>query len=278
MPRLVVVPTPIGNLEDITLRALRALNEVDLVLAEDTRHTRRLFSHFGISTRLLSYHQHNKIDRLATVLRTLEGADVALVSNAGTPAVSDPGFELINAVIREGIELDVLPGASALVTAVVGAALPAPGFVFGGFLPRRAAQRREHLAGLAALPETLIFYEAPHRILAVLADMLAVLGNRRMVVARELTKVHQEWVRGTIAEIADRYAAETARGEMTLVIAGALQPQSPDRGDAESEMRKMRERGEARQVVLDAISASHGLSRNEAYRLWLSLDAEHPAD
>jgi 16S rRNA (cytidine1402-2'-O)-methyltransferase len=271
MPRLVVVPTPIGNLEDITLRALKVLGSVSLVLAEDTRHTRRLLTHHGISARLLSYHQHNKLARLEAALRALQEGDVALVSNAGTPSISDPGFELIRAAIDEGIEIDVLPGASAVTTAVVGAAISAPGFLFYGFLPRRSSERRIRLQTLTTIPQSLVFYEAPHRLAASLRDMLTVLGDRQVVLARELTKLHQEWVRGSISEVCLRYQDTLPRGELTIVVAGAVDEAAPDETGALEHMRARRVEGHDRKSVIEETSRVFGVPRNEAYRMWLAL-------
>lgn len=272
MPRLVIVPTPIGNLEDITLRALRVLSSAPLVLAEDTRHTRRLLVHHNVSAKLLSYHQHNKRNRLATALRALQDGDVALVSNAGMPSISDPGFELVQAAIAEGIEIDVLPGASAVVTAVVGAAIPAPGFLFFGFLPRRSGERQSRLRGLAAVSQSLVFYEAPHRTAGTLRDMLAVLGDRQIVVARELTKLHQEWVRGSIVELCRRYTDAPPRGELTIVVAGVAEDVELDADAALEHMRTRYRAGENRKLVIEETSRIFGLARNQAYRMWLSVE------
>lgn len=272
--RLIVVPTPIGNLEDITLRALRMLGEVSLVLAEDTRHTRHLLVHHHISARLLSYHQHNKRDRLIEVLEALQTGDVALVSSAGMPSISDPGFELVEAAIAAGIEIDVLPGASAVITALVGAAIPAPGFLFFGFLPRHAGERRARLRELQSLRQSLVFYEAPHRVADSLQDMLTVLGNREAVVARELTKLHQEWVRGSVTEICARYRELQPRGELTLVVAGAPEEAGPDMAAAREYMRRQRSAGVNRREAIQEHSRLFGLARNDAYRMWLDLDRE----
>ncbi len=278
MPRLIIVPTPIGNLDDITLRALNVLGEVSLVLAEDTRHTRHLLVHHHISARLLSYHQHNKRDRIEEVLQSLRTGDVALVSNAGTPSISDPGFELVQAAIEGGIEIDVLPGASAVITAVVGAAIPAPGFLFFGFLPRQAGERKERLDELKRVRQSLVFYEAPHRAIHALRDMLTVLGDRRIVVARELTKVHQEWMRGTLTEMCTQLAASPPRGELTLVVAGASDDAGPDTSTAREYMRARRLAGENRKDTIQQSSRLFGLARNDAYRMWLDLEREDRED
>lgn len=266
---LYVVPTPIGNLEDITLRALRVLGEVPLILAEDTRHTRKLLTRYDIKTRLVSYHQHNKRARLASALEALTTGDVALVSSAGMPAVSDPGFELIEAAVAAGVAVDVLPGPSAVVTAVVAAALPAPGFLFLGFLPRSSRERRLRLEQVRALPYSLVLYEAPHRLEGTLQDLLSALGDRLMVAARELSKLHQETVRGSVSDLAARYQHETPRGEFTLVVAGA-EPEPVDHLDeARAELRRRSEDGQEARSAVAEVAKAYGLPRNVVYRLWL---------
>ena len=274
MPSLSIVPTPIGNLEDITLRALRVLKDVSLILAEDTRHTGKLLRHYGISTRLLSYHQHNKRTRLPEVLEILSTRDVALVTNAGMPAVSDPGFELIVAAVDAGVPVDVLPGANAAITAVVAAAVPAPGFLFAGFLPRRMGERRRRLAEIASIPYSLVLYEAPHRLVETLQDVFVVLGDRPMVVARELTKLHQEVIRGTVTEIVARFLAVEPRGELTLVIAGASAGALDRRDEARDDLRLRRSRHQDARTAVAEAASEYGLSRNEAYRLWLEVSRE----
>jgi 16S rRNA (cytidine1402-2'-O)-methyltransferase len=217
---LYLVPTPIGNLEDITQRALRILTEVDLIACEDTRHTRKLLSHYAIKTKTISYHEHNEHARAAELCAQLTGgANVALVSDAGTPLVNDPGFRLVQQAIADNVAVIPLPGPSALVTALIGSGLPTDEFLFGGFLPARASARRARLEKMKSIDATLIFYEAPHRIAATLRDALAVLGERQAAVARELTKLHEEIARGLLSELAERFAtAESARGEMVLII------------------------------------------------------------
>jgi 16S rRNA (cytidine1402-2'-O)-methyltransferase len=274
VPRLIVVPTPIGNLDDITLRALKVLGEASLVLAEDTRHTRQLLVHHDISARLLSYHQHNKRERLTPALQALRDGDVALVSNAGMPSISDPGFELVQAAIADGIEIDVLPGASAVITAVVGAAIPAPGFLFFGFLPRHTGERRARLDELKLVRQSLVFYEAPHRTVHALRDMVAVLGDRSVVIARELTKLHQEWIRGNLEEVRARFGVAAPRGELTILVAGATDEVGPDVAAALEHMRVQRLAGESRKAVIDEVSHLFGLARNKAYRMWLDLERE----
>jgi 16S rRNA (cytidine1402-2'-O)-methyltransferase len=269
VPTLYVVPTPIGNLEDITLRALRVLRDVQLILAEDTRHTRKLLSHYSIGTPLRSYHQHNKLAGLGQILAALETGDVALVSDSGSPSLADPGFELIRVARAEGVDVDVLPGPSAVVTAVVAAALPAPGFLFLGFLPRHSSRRRERLSEVADLPYSLVVFEAPHRLLSTLGDVQTVLGNRVVAVARELSKVHQEVRESTVADLVRHYTGQPPRGEITLVISGA-DPTSHDvTDDARAELARLAVQGQDRRQAVQAVVERYGISRNEAYRLWL---------
>ncbi len=217
---LFVVATPIGNLEDITLRALRVLREVKVVAAEDTRHTGNLLRHYGIETPTTSFHEHNEREKLPALLSRLESGDaVALVSDAGTPAISDPGYRLVAAAIAAGLRVEVVPGPSAILTALVASGLPTSSFTFLGFPPSRSAARDEWIRGLADEPRTLVFFEAPHRLRATLAALLRQLGDRQVVVARELTKLHEELVRGPISSVLS--ALETPRGECTVVLSPA---------------------------------------------------------
>ena len=217
---LYIVATPIGNLEDITRRALRVLGEVDLIACEDTRHTRKLLTHYGITTPTTSYHEHNERERAAELLaRLLAGASLAIVSDAGTPAINDPGFRLIRLAIENDVQVIPVPGPSALITALVSSGLATDEFFFGGFLPAKTNARRAKLAELRQLPATLIFYEAPHRIAASLQDAREILGERAAFVGRELTKLHEELARGLLSELAARFAAgERVRGEIVLII------------------------------------------------------------
>lgn len=221
MGTLYLVATPIGNLEDITARALRTLREVALIAAEDTRRTRQLLTHFDIHTPLTSYFEHNKIAKLDEVLTALAGGDVALVSDAGTPALSDPGVELVQVALSAGHAVTPIPGACAAISALVASGLPTHAFTFAGFLPRQPAERRAALLALRDQPATLIFYEAPHRLLETLADLSAVLGDRPVAVARELTKRHEEIFRGTARAAHAHFAAGEILGEITLIVAGA---------------------------------------------------------
>lgn len=268
---LYVVATPIGNLEDITLRALRILREVDCIASEDTRRTAKLLNHYGIRTPQQSHHEHNEARSVARLLSLLrQGKSVALVSDAGTPSISDPGLMLIRACRAEGIPVVPVPGPSAALAALVGSGLPTDAFCFAGYLPPRSAARREKLQDLSALPCTLIFYEAPHRLSAALRDMLEVLGPRRACLARELTKIHEEWLLGNLQEILDDVSARTEiRGEITLVIGGGESPTGRATGTAsigESVEQDMRATGANRKEALKAVARRLGISRREAYR------------
>ncbi len=218
---LYVVATPIGNLEDLTHRAARVLSEVGLVACEDTRHTRKLLNHYGIKTRTVSYHEHNEREQAVNLLELLKsGVDVAVVSDAGTPGISDPGFRIVKTALEQDLQVVPVPGATALISALVASGLPSDEFFFGGFLPARSGQRRARLAELSTIPSTLIFYEAPHRIAASLKDAREVLGEREAVVARELTKLHEEILRGRLSELATQFSKGNPepRGEMVLII------------------------------------------------------------
>lgn len=269
---LYIVPTPIGNLEDITHRALRVLGEVDLIACEDTRHTRKLLSHYGINTKTISYHEHNERERAADLLTRLQaGESIAVVSDAGTPGINDPGFRIVRLAIENGVLVIPLPGPSALITALVSAGLPTDEFFFGGFLPSKANARRSRLAELRALPATLVFYEAPHRIAATLRDAHEILGERQAVVARELTKMHEEFARGLLSELAERFRSnEKARGEIVLIIdraviaeiSGANKPET----SIASLVAKFEEQGLDQRAALKKAAREMGIPRAEAYR------------
>jgi 16S rRNA (cytidine1402-2'-O)-methyltransferase len=276
---LYLVATPIGNLEDISLRALRILREVDLIACEDTRHSARLLSHYGISTPRESYHQHNEASRASRLVEMLRaGRQVALVSDAGMPLVSDPGYLLVAACRREGIPVVALPGPSAAVTALAGSGLQSDCFYFAGFLPPRAAARRRRLEELSAIRATLILFEAPHRIAASLQDMLQVLGPRQACLARELTKLHEEWLTGTLQEILDSLRArDTIQGEITLVISrGESAPRETARPGSISDHldEVMRKTGSPPNEALRSVARQRGISRREAYRLLLREKAK----
>lgn len=288
MGTLYLVATPIGNLEDITMRALRVLREVRLIAAEDTRHTRKLLTHFAIATPLISYHEHSPQARRDALLAALSEGDVALVSDAGTPAISDPGQDLVREALAAGFPVVPIPGAVAAMSALIASGLPTDAFTFLGFLPRKPAERRAVLESVRAEPRTLILYEAPHRLLALLDDLLAVLGDRQIVAARELTKLHEEWLRGPVSRIRAHYTTTAPRGEYTLVIAGAdasqtdrdqqnEQDQRPAEEIARERLRALMEQGMRTREAASQVAQALGLPKRELYRLALDLtedDAE----
>jgi len=219
---LYIVSAPIGNLEDITLRALRILKEVDLIAAEDTRHTRKLLSYYDIHTSMISYFEHNEVRRSKSLLKKLEnGSDIALVSNAGTPAISDPGYHIINMCIEAGIDVVPIPGASAFLAAVVVSGFPLHSFIFEGFLPVRKSRRVRRLNPLCDEPRTVIFYESRYKLLKFLADVLETLGDRELVIARELTKMYEEIYKGTVSQAIEKFTEEGPKGEFVIVMRGA---------------------------------------------------------
>ncbi|MGI9105150.1 MAG: 16S rRNA (cytidine(1402)-2'-O)-methyltransferase [Pyrinomonadaceae bacterium] len=278
---LYLVATPIGNLEDITHRALRVLREVDLIACEDTRHTRGLLNHFGIDTKTTSYHEHNERERAVELAAMLaQGASIAVVSDAGTPGINDPGFRLVRACIEQGISIVPVPGATAFVAALVASGLPTDEFYFCGFLPARPHARRLRLADLRAIPATLVFYEAPHRIAAALADAREILGEREAAVARELTKLHEEIARGRLTDLIARFSVEpAARGEMALiidrtVIAEAACDARPA-ADIDALVAAFAGEGLDQRAALKRAARSLGLSRDEAYRRLVAARAQH---
>lgn len=269
---LYIVPTPIGNLADITHRALQTLKDVDLIAAEDTRHTHKLLQHYGITTKAISYHEHNEQERSAELLNRLkEGSDIAIVSDAGTPAINDPGFRLVSLALKNDIQVISLPGPSAFVTALVASGLPTDEFFFGGFLPARAAARRARLLELGVVPGTLIFYEAPHRLPATLKAASQLLGPRNAVVARELTKIHEELRRGTLNELAEHYSSsQNVRGEIVLLIDRARDEVSSTEPLNQTEIATLVARFEGEgldhRAALKRAARELGISRSEAYR------------
>ncbi len=272
---LFIVATPIGNLEDITLRALRVLKEADLIACEDTRHTRKLLAHFQISKPTVSYHEHNERERSAELVGKLEaGLNIALVSDAGTPLVSDPGFRIVREAIDRSILVVPIPGPSALIAAVSASGLPNGGFAFFGFLPARRAARRARLKELAEIKSTLVFYEAPHRIKETIADAREVFGNRECVVARELTKLHEEFVRGSLSEL--EMPEGPVRGEIVLLIGPPLQDQPRQLAReqmysiSEDVERLINAEGLDRKSALKRIARERGISKSDAYRLMIA--------
>jgi 16S rRNA (cytidine1402-2'-O)-methyltransferase len=270
-PALYVVATPIGNLGDITLRALETLAAADIVACEDTRVTSVLFRHFGIATRLMPYHDHNAALQRPKVLAALgEGRAVALVSDAGTPLVSDPGFRLVGEVQAAGFPVVPIPGASAMLAALVAAGLPTDAFMFAGFLPPKTAARRKRLAELAGIPGTLVFYESPQRLAASLADMYAELGPREAVVARELTKRFETIRRGPLAELAAAYAAEpTPKGEIVVLVSPPAEA-ATSTDEADRVLRSLLEEKGVSAAAAEAAEIT-GLSRRDLYQRALAL-------
>jgi len=274
---LYVVSTPIGNLEDVTLRALRVLAEVDLIASEDTRQTRKLLQRHQIERPLISYHEHNEARRTPGLVdRLLEGQSIALVTDAGTPLISDPGLRLVRACLEHGIRVVPVPGPSAVLAALVASGLETREFLFAGFLPARPAERKQKLRALLQEPRTIVFFEAPHRIGATLRELAELAPERRAVVARELTKIHEEFLRGTLAELAAAMAGREARGEFTVVVASAT-PQEQHRprtsaaaaGLGERIAELVRQQGLDWKQALKQVARERGLSRREAYRLLL---------
>lgn len=270
MPILYIVATPIGNLEDITLRALRVLSEVGLVAAEDTRKTRHLLAVHGIKTSLTSYHEHNKKAKLTYLLNCLEEKDVALVSEAGMPGLSDPGYELIIAATQRGIPVVPIPGPSVVITALVISGLSTRQFTYLGFLPRKRSERRHLLESVAEEPRTIVSFESPHRLLTTLNDLVEVLGDRRIAISRELTKIHEEVFRGRISEAIEHF--NEPRGEFTLVIDGKAEKEKPAlTPEIQEELRQMYYQGIGAKEAVAQLSLATGLSKKELYRVWLKI-------
>ena len=270
MPALYIVATPIGNLEDISLRALRTLREVKLIAAEDTRRTKQLLNAYDIKTPMTSYHERNKWTKLDYILNRLRDGDVALVSNAGTPGISDPGYELIVAANQRGIPVVPIPGASVVITALVVSGLDTGQFIYLGFLPHKAGARRHLLESVAGEYATIVVLESPHRLLAALNDILLVLGDRRVAVCRELTKVYEEVFRGRISQAIDHFAEP--RGEFTLVIEGKKEQEKPQLTEAiEKQLQQMRRSGMGAKEAVASVAGETGLSKKELYRAWLRL-------
>jgi 16S rRNA (cytidine1402-2'-O)-methyltransferase len=261
------VATPIGNLEDISLRALRILREVKLIAAEDTRRTKQLLTAYDIKTPLTSYHERNKLTKLDYILNRLKDGDVALVSDAGMPAISDPGYELIVACAQRGIPVIPIPGPSVVITALAVSGLDTGQFIYLGFLPHKASARRHLLQSVAGEYATIVVLESPHRLLAALNDILHVLGDRRVAVCRELTKVHEEVFRGRISQAIGHFTEP--RGEFTLVIEGKKEEKPQLTEAIEKQLKYMRRSGIAAKEAVAKVAGETGLSRKELYQAWL---------
>src|SRR3984957_20010148 len=275
-PALYLVATPIGNLQDITLRAVRILREVDVIACEDTRQTQKLLNHYGVTTRTTSYHEHNELTRAAELVKEMqEGASVALVTDAGMPGISDPGFRLISLAIRHHIPVVPIPGASAFLAALVASGLPTDSFRFSGFLPPKRGERRAALEAVKISPRTQVFYEAPHRIVEALADVVEVLGkDRHVVIAREVTKLHEEFLRGHAGEILETLQSrDGVKGEITLLI-GKIDEQEVRVGTGALARPGVRQRlaqimAEEKldeKAALKKVAKERGISKSEAYR------------
>ncbi|MGD9142745.1 MAG: 16S rRNA (cytidine(1402)-2'-O)-methyltransferase [Dehalococcoidia bacterium] len=272
MPVLYVVATPIGNLEDITLRALRILGGVKLIAAEDTRKTRRLLTKYNIKTPMTSYYEHNKITKLDYILDRLQKGDIALVSEAGMPGISDPGYELIKAAGQRNMEVVPVPGPSAVTAALAVSGLPTDRFLFAGFLPHKANDRKRALKSVAGESGTIILLETPHRLAAALDDILDILSDRKLAVCRELTKLHEEVFRGTVSEAIRHFSQP--RGEFTLVIEGKAKDKQPGvTEDIEKQLHELYLGGAKAREAIGVVAEQTGLSRKELYKSWLKLDA-----
>ncbi|AGA67606.1 putative S-adenosylmethionine-dependent methyltransferase, YraL family [Desulfitobacterium dichloroeliminans LMG P-21439] len=265
---LYICATPIGNLGDITLRALEVLKSVDLIAAEDTRHSRKLLDHYGITTPLTSYHEHNEKGKALELVKRLEqGATIALISDAGMPGISDPGQEIIQLCLARGLSLDVLPGANAGLTALLLSGMPNDHFLFHGFLPSQSSARKKELQNYAQLPFTQIFYEAPHRLLATLGDILMVFGEREAAVVREITKLHQNVHKGNLSALIEEFQTNSPRGEICLLIAPYI-PTLPVGGAEEwsEEVEGLKEQGMKPNEAMKEVAQKYGVSKREIYQ------------
>ena len=272
MGTLYLVATPIGNLEDISARALRILNQVGIIAAEDTRRTGKLLKHFSISTKLTSYHEHNKKSKNNTILEALSESDVALVSDAGTPVLNDPGFKLVRAVLDAGYEVSPIPGPSAPLSALVASGLPCDSYLYLGYIPRKENDRQRLLEEVCDVNHTLIFLETPRRILSSLNGLLAVMGDRKIAVARELTKMHEEIYRGTISGAVKHFSTKTPRGEFTIVLAGNdTPPRIWSAGEVEAELLNRIGKDEPAAAIAKQVAGVSGWSRRDVYDMLNNL-------
>ena len=263
---LYIVSTPLGNLEDVTLRALRILKEVDLIAAEDTRHSLKFLNHFGIKKPLISYWgEKEKLRADETLQRLKDGQAVALISDAGTPGISDPGTLLIQKAIEQGINVVPVPGPSAVITALSLSGFNTEEFTFFGFLPTKQAQRKKMLSRISLEQRTLVFYEAPHRILEAIADFAEIMGDRNVVVMKELTKFYEEVLRGTVHEVQERLEQSTIAGEYVIVLEGRPETEVLNMDDALAEVRELMRKGLGRKDAVKRVAGAYGLSKKELY-------------
>jgi len=273
MPNLYLVGTPIGNLEDISLRALRVLQEVSLIAAEDTRVTRRLLDRYEIRTRLISFHEYSGAGRVNDLLQSLEEDDIALVSDAGMPGLSDPGYQLIDACIKAGIKIIPIPGPTAVITALVASGLPTEKFLYLGFLPRRKQARRQALGEIATLPYTMVIFEAPKRLMRLLTDIHEILGDRSVSIGRELTKMYEEIWRGSVSEAIGRLKASDVRGEITLVVNGAAEAPWDEKSVIDGLTDEL-DGGATRKEAVALVVKLSGWRKRDVYKLSLSLNQD----
>lgn len=268
MGTLYIVATPIGNLEDMTFRAVRILKEVRLIAAEDTRTSRVLTQHYGIETPMTSYHEHNKLRKLDSIFDALDAGDVALISDAGTPGISDPGYELVQDAIQRGFPVVPIPGANAVITALVASGLPTDSFIYLGFLPKKANARRDLLESLQHEPRTLVCYESPHRIVAALEQVAVIMGSERPVcIAREMTKKFEQYWRGTAQEAYQHFSSENPKGEVTLIIGEAITDSVWDEAQVLSALQQKLDEGESLSRAAKQVAALSGWKKNAVYKL-----------
>jgi 16S rRNA (cytidine1402-2'-O)-methyltransferase len=270
---LYICPTPIGNLEDITLRTIKVLNEVDLIAAEDTRHTLKLLNHYNIKKPLISYHEHNKLTKGEKIIQEIKrGKNIALVTDAGMPGISDPGEDIIKRCIEENIELVALPGPTAFVLALVLSGLSTESFVFEGFLPSKGKERKDRLNKLKNETRTIILYEAPHRIISLLRDLLETLGNRKISISRELTKIHEETFRGTVQEAIEKFESQNPKGEFVLVIEGAdAEEKSFDHISIKEHIKMYMDEGLSKKEAIKKVAKERNIPKSQVYREGIDL-------
>ena len=276
---LYICGTPIGNLEDITLRALKILKEVNLIAAEDTRHTLKLLNHYQINTKITSYHEYNKFKKAPYLVEILKnGQDIALVSDAGMPGISDPGYVLIDLALKDNIKIIPVPGVSALITALVVSGLPTDKFVFEGFLPRKIKERKRYFKSIENEERTIIFYEAPHRLKRALKDMLEILGDRRVVLARELTKMYEEIIRGKLSQILTEISTKEVKGEITLIVQGGIKKKENDSMDflikeciIEEYLKKLKNQGYSNKEIIKITQEKLNIPKNLIYKKLLEI-------
>lgn len=273
MSTLYLVATPIGNLEDISLRALNILRQVDWIAAEDTRHTGKLLKHYDIHTSLISFHEHSQQNKLLQLMELLDQGDLALVSDAGTPVISDPGYELVRSALSAGHQVSPIPGPNAPISALIASGLPADKFLYLGYLPRKSSDRQRTLSEVSSLPFTLITFETPHRLLASLQDLLDELGDREIAVGREITKLHEEFFRGTITEAIAHFTAVSPRGEITLVVAG-LSGEKPPWSEAQvlSAIKELKSQGLPPGQIASQIALESNWPRRKVYQHIIGMD------